>query len=509
MNWRFKNPKFLLTLPPMQFTKDELIRPDGCLAVAYLDASLTKAGFYSEILDMNVGDKNDTLKDTFFNPIPITPKFVRIGMSQDKILKKVADFDVIGISSVFTQQTSRCFEISNLIKSNFPDKIIIGGGVNSRNLKVNFFNNSFDIIFNSEAEKSLVDFAKYLDCGSPSLSKIEGISYMIDKKMQTNLTRNIIQNLDDIPSPSWHKLPYKKYWEIGRLWGGREGLADYNKIVRFSSIFTSRGCPFTCSFCHISKEKGNEETGNIGSLRLHSVDRVEEEFNILKKLKTEYIYINDDSFLAKKKRAGLIMERLKKFNFKLADINGINIIHFFKRKKTKLVVDEEFLELLYDAGFKKITLPFESANQRIIDKWCSKKWNVGKCDTIDLVKKLNKAGIVADGNFMIGYPDETPTELKNTFLLARDQMDAGMVGCQFFMVQPFPGTEIFEKTLKSGQLSKDWHWDELGWSKGSIFNGLKVDSTTLKFCWSLIYQLLNKQGRIKEFKGQLEYSLKN
>ena len=35
---------------------------------------------------------------------------------------------------------------------------------------------------------------------------------------------------------------------------------------------------------------------------------------------------------------------------------------------------------------------------------------VKKCDTIDLVKKLNKIGIVADGNFMIGYPDETPDE---------------------------------------------------------------------------------------------------
>ena len=61
-----------------------------------------------------------------------------------------------------------------------------------------------------------------------------------------------------------------------------------------------------------------------------------------------------------------------------------------KNKNNKLVVDEEFLELLYDAGFKKVTLPFESANQRIIDKWCSKKWNVKKCNTLDLVKKLNK-----------------------------------------------------------------------------------------------------------------------
>ena len=492
----------------MQFTRDELIRPDGCLAVAYLDSSLTKAGFSSEILDMNVGDETDSLKNTFFKQVPISPKFVRIGMSQDRILKKVADYDVIGISSVFTQQTSRVFEISNLIKKEFPEKIIIGGGVNSRNLKEQFFQNSFDVIFNSEAEKSLVDFAMYLDCGTPSLKNIGGISFMIDDQMQTNPANNIINNLDDIPPPSWHKLPYKKYWEIGRLWGGREGLADYDKAVRFSSIFTSRGCPFTCSFCHISKEKDNEETGNIGSLRLHSVDRVIEELNTLKNLNTEYIYINDDSFLAKKKRAGLIMERLKKFNFKLADINGINIIHFFKRQKSKLVVDEEFLELLFDAGFKKVTLPFESANQRILDKWCSKKWNVQKCDTIDLVKKLNKVGIVADGNFMIGYPDETEAELKATFLLARDQMDAGMIGCQFFMVQPFPGTDIFDRTLKSGQLSKDWHWDELGWSKGSIFQGLKVDVETLKFSWSLVYQLLNKQGRIKEFKGQQEYSLK-
>ena len=46
-----------------------------------------------------------------------------------------------------------------------------------------------------------------------------------------------------------------------------------------------------------------------------------------------------------------------------------------------------------------------------------------------------------------------------SFLLARRGMDAGLVGCQFFMVQPFPGTALFEECIANGQLKKSWHWD--------------------------------------------------
>lgn len=501
-NKRIKDPRFLLVFPPMQFAKDEMVRPDGTLALPYLDASLTHAGFYSQILDMSIGTDADCLEDTFYNKKPISENLSCIGMSEERILQEIEKYDVIAVTSIFTQQTSRCFEIANLVKKNFPEKLMITGGVNARSLKEHFFDNAFDIVFTSEGEKSIVDLAHFLHSGDPSLQNIPGISYRLNGKTTSIPAGPAVANLDDFPMPSWEKLPYKRYWEIGRMWGGREGWIDHDGPVNYAAIFTSRGCPFTCTYCHISKEF-SEETGDIGSLRLHSIDRVEAELEKLKNMSVNYIYINDDTFLAKKNRARLILERLKKYDFKLADVNGINIIHFFKQHKGKMIVDEELLASLYEAGFRKISLPFESGNQRIVDKYAGGKWRLDKCDTLDLVKKLNKAGIVADGNFMIGYPDESLEELTNTFLLAKDQMDSGMVGCQFFMVQPFPGTVIFEETLANGQLPKSWHWNELGWSKGSVFNNMPIDPQTLKYSWSLVWKLLNRNDRVEEFSKQL------
>ena len=500
-----KDPKFLLVFPPLQYRKDEMIRPDGTLALPYLDASLTEAGFQSQILDMSIGTSKDRLDDTFYRKVSISAHLVRVGMSSERILEEVQDFDVIAITSIFTQQTSRVFEISKMIKENYPEKILIAGGVNARSLKEHFFNNGFDVIFLSEGEKAIVDFAKLLHFGTPSLSDIDGIAFKKNNKTIVNPSRKITTNLDDIPIPSWEKLPNDQYWEISRIWGGRQGWIEHAGLVRYAAIFTSRGCPFTCQFCHISKET-SDETGNIAGLRLHSIERVEQELERLESLSIDYVFINDDTFLAKKNRVFFILKLFKEHNFKIADVNGVNIIHCFKRHKGKLVVDEELLEALYDAGFRKLSLPFESGNQRIIDKYASGKWNIDKCDTVDLVRKLNKIGIWADGNFMIGFPDETLEELTNTFLLAKKMMDAGMVGCGFFMAQPFPGSVLYDESIANGQLSKSWHWDELGWSKGSPFNNLKIDKELLKYTWSLVWKLLNPEERVEEFTEQFVYN---
>ena len=501
-NFKIKDPRFLLILPPLQFRTEEMIRPDGSLALAYLCAALTEAGFHSEILDMSVGTSTDCLEDTFYRRVEISTAMSRVGMSQERIIEEVQGFDVIAISSIFTQQTSRCFEVSNMIKDIFPGKILIAGGCNARTLKEHFFKNGFDFVFLSEGERTIVMFANFLHSGNPPLSKISGIAFKNNNKTIVNPEYEVISNLDKIPIPSWEKLPNQKYWEIGRVWGGRDGWMKKDGLVQYSSMFTSMGCPFKCHYCHISNEQGGE-SGNIGSFRAHSVERVEQEFEKLKRMGVNYLYINDDSFLANKKRVFKILELLKKYSFKLADVNGVNIINLYKRQDNKYVVDEDLLYSLYEAGFRKISLPFESGSQRILDKYSLKKWNLERCDSIDLIKKLNEVGIVADGNFMIGYPDEDLEELTNSFLLAKKQMDAGMIACQFFMVQPFPGSALFDESVANGQLSPSWDWNEMGWSKGSQFNHPKIDKNILKYCWGLVWKLLNNEDRVKEFTKQL------
>ena len=500
---QIKDPKFLLVYPPLQFQDGEVVRPDGCLANAYLDASLTKAGFESKIIDMAVGDEQDTLEETFYNPVKIKDavrgvgSISRIGMSTNRILESVKDYDIIGITSVFTQQASMCFEVSNLIKKHYPEKIVIGGGSNCRAMSDLFLNNGFDVIFTSEAEFSIVEFARSIHKGDLSLSKVEGICFHNGIKYQRNPVINTIWDLDQISMPSWHKLPLKKHWDISNLWTGREGFVEFeDEYVKYANIFTSRGCPFNCTFCHISGEN-DDWSGDIGKFRVHSVDRVVEEFKVLKELGVKYLYINDDSLLAKKKRAYEIFDKLRSFDFRLADINGINIVHFFKKHKGKLIVDEELLHMFYEAGFRKLSIPLENGNQRILDKWCDAKWNIERCDTISLVKKMKDIGIATDGNIMMGFPDETPDELTQSFIFAKRHMEAGMDGLGFFIVQPLPGTKLYHQTIANGQLSPDWHPDEIGWVKGSMFENMLIPNEVLIYCRRMMWQVLGLDEKKK------------
>lgn len=503
-----KNPRFLLVFPPLQYGRDELVRPDGTLALPYLDAALSAAGFESRILDASVGSDEDPLAETFYRATPLTNGLVRIGMSETRLLAEMRDADVIAVTSNFTQQTSRCFEIAALVRRHYPEKTLIAGGINARNLRPQFFARGFDVIFISEAEKAIVSFAHALRLGGDSVASVPGIAYQDADGIHLTGPAEVALDLDEYPMPSWHKLPNQKYWEISRIWGGKEGWMEEARAPRYAALFTSRGCPFRCTYCHISKERGGE-AGDIANLRLHSLGRLEHELEALRRLDVEFIYINDDSFLAKKERVHRVLAMLGQFRFTLADVNGVNIVHLFKRHGSRLVVDIELLDALYAAGFRKLSLPFESGSQRLLDRYSSGKWSLHECDVAELVRQIGAAGLVADGNFMIGYPDETLDELSETFLLARRLMDAGLVGCQFFLVQPFPGTLLFDQSLANGQLAADWHWDDLGWSKGSPFVSPVISKEILKYSWSLVWKLLNRHDRVRAFADQLGEGVKS
>jgi radical SAM superfamily enzyme YgiQ (UPF0313 family) len=103
---------------------------------------------------------------------------------------------------------------------------------------------------------------------------------------------------------------------------------------------------------------------------------------------------------------------------------------------------------------------------------------------------------------MVGYPDETLEELSRTYLLAQRAMDAGLDGCGFFVVQPFPGTVLFDEAVATGQLSLEQDWDQMGWSKlksPSPYRQLAVDPHLLNYSRNLVFALLNTDRRSPEW----------
>jgi hypothetical protein len=64
---------------------------------------------------------------------------------------------------------------------------------------------------------------------------------------------------------------------------------------------------------------------------------------------------------------------------------------------------------------------------------------------------------------MIGFPDETEEEMRESIDLGKKLVDAGAPYCTFFIPIPFPGTNLFETAIKEGYLSPDFDPDLMNW----------------------------------------------
>src|SRR3990170_8192573 len=151
-----REPRFLLMYSPLQFAPQDTVKPDGSLSLPYIGGALRDAGFEVSLLDASVGTEHDDLKDTFFRPVKLPSGLIRVGMSRERLAAEIADYDVIGISSIFTMQTTMILDLIRLVKEVDPDKLVVAGGVNARCLSERFFDAGADLICLSEAERTIV-----------------------------------------------------------------------------------------------------------------------------------------------------------------------------------------------------------------------------------------------------------------------------------------------------------------------------------------------------------------
>ena len=465
-------PKIVLVYPPNQLMDIEMPRPDGSLGPLYLAGALRDAGYEVEVLDASVGSSEDKLSDTFENRVLLPNGLTRIGMTPDRLREYFSkgNFDIVGISSNFTPQTKMALEVARIAKEVNHNTLVIAGGVNARALSDRFLASRLvDAVILTEGEKIIVNLVRAWQRDA-SFEGVGGIKYLRTGFHATNpVTPDLISdNLDDLPIPAWESLPHDKYDEINSPHGSI--ITDLHQ--RYAPIMTSRGCPFKCSYCHISEEKKvGSSTGDIGSLRLKSIDRVMEELKKLMALGVTHLYIEDDSLLAKKPRVKDLFHRLTGLGLKISGVNGVNLVHFgIPTANGRLKPDVEYLEILSGAGFKEIVFPVESGSQRILNKYATGKLRHDKLDVVQLMRDAVKVGITCPVNMMIGFPDETKAEMNESVELAKKLIDAGAKYVTFFIPIPFPGSELFNIAINGGHLSTDFDPDEMNWKNAVMKN---------------------------------------
>lgn len=465
-------PKILLVYPPNQLMDIEIPRPDGSLGPLYLAGSLRNAGFEVELLDASVGSSEDKLSETFHNRVLQPNGLIRIGMTPERLREYLTKggYDIVGISSNFTPQTRMALEVARIAKEVNPQILVIAGGVNARALADRFLNSGWiDAVVLTEGEKIIVDLVRAWQQNT-SLEGVRGIKYLrAGLPVTCPVTPDLISTtLDDLPLPAWDLLPFQKYDEINST---HSSIAPSQRR-RYAPIMTSRGCPFQCKYCHISKDKEpNSISGDVGTLRLKSIDRVMLEVEILKNLGVTQLYIEDDSLLARKSRIKDIFQHLTGLGMKISDINGVNLIHFaIPSSDGRLKPDIEYLEIMKEAGFEEIVFPVESGNQRILNTYASGKLQLDRFDVVELTREAVKLGLTCPVNLMIGFPDETKAEMNETVELAKKLIDAGARHVTFFIPIPFPGSKLYRMAVDGGHLSADFDPDMMNWKNAVMKN---------------------------------------
>ncbi|MTI68204.1 MAG: DUF4080 domain-containing protein [Firmicutes bacterium] len=261
------------------------------------------------------------------------------------------------------------------VKSNI--KIILGGpevSFNSENiLKENPY---IDIIVYGEGEKTFKELL-WTYKNNKQIKDIDGIVYREKNEIIKSSPRELIDNLDSIPSPF------------------NEDLKEYkNKIVYYES---SRGCPFNCKFCLSSTIKG---------VRFFSIERVKNDLKKLIDAGVKQVKFVDRTFNTNKEFALDIMKFVISENPK-----NINF-HF---EVTAHLIDEEMLDFLKNVpeGLFQFEVGVQTTNEKAI-KAIGRTTDFNKLSSV--VKKIKEfQNIHQHLDLIAGLPFEDYESFKKSF----------------------------------------------------------------------------------------------
>ena len=343
-------------------------------------------------------------------------KIVDFNVTDEKV--DYATFDIVGIST----DTSR-YKSGLLLAQEAKQAgcIVVMGGPHVSYRDEDTLRTGFcDFVVREEGEQTMLELANTL--GTEQAFSVQGISYLKNGAIQRTPSRGFINAIDDlVPARDLLAMSSYRHLEMGKR--------------KMTSILTSRGCPFGCSFC-CSTEFSGRKWRSRSPLKI--VDEIED---IVANYNFNGIAFLDDNFTLDPKRVIAICDEILR--------RKIDIYWWCFSRADTLLKNKEMIAKMADAGCKYIFIGFESWHQGTLDRY-----NKNITDTMarDVTELLRTYNISVHASFIIGNIDETREMVMDTIRYARE-IDPQAV--QFTILTPYPGTKLFDE-VKDRIISYDW-----------------------------------------------------
>lgn len=348
-------------------------------------------------------------------------------MREPEFLDKTKEFspDLV-VMECSTPSINIDYQNAKKVKEATDSKIAFVGNHSSALPEEVLKNDSVDFALIGEYDYTLRDLA--LSFGDEKkYSKISGLAFKDNNGVHVNERRPLIKNLDELPLPARHLFKMEKY---------NETFCEHHPNIQ---ILTSRGCPYSCTFCL-------EPWVKYGPVyRARSVPSVIDEIRMLiDEYKPKEIYFDDSTFTVNEKRTIDLCEKIIE--------NGFDI-PWSCMTTSSCIRNKEMLEKMRKAGCERIKIGLESADENVLRQ-------IGKPYNLEHVRKALKLakelGIGIHLTFMIGLPGETKDSIKNTMNFIQSLAKEGLIfSMQTSIATPFPGTKFYEMAIKNNWLAAE------------------------------------------------------
>jgi len=329
----------------------------------------------------------------------------------DVDMSEVLSADVVAISAI-TSTAPQSYRLADTVRA--AGRVVVLGGTHTSFLPDEGLEHG-DFVIRGEGEFAFQELVDAIQAGH-GFDKIQNLSYRVDGRTVHNPERPKIANLDVNPIPDYHLITG---WKPGGV----------------ISVATSRGCPFSCTFCSVPGMYGH-------AFRTHSIERVLQELAVHKG--NAYTFFADDIFTANKKRVKELLRGM--IDRDLTPQWGAQV-------RTETVDDPELLELMRDSNCFNVYVGFESINPRTL-KLFQKKQDLGKIERS--IERFHAHKIRIHGMFVVGSDEDDVETLDATaeFALKQD-----IDSIQFMILTPIPGSPDWDSIYARGEkyvINRNW-----------------------------------------------------
>jgi radical SAM superfamily enzyme YgiQ (UPF0313 family) len=344
--------------------------------------------------------------------------------TNEEVVSRAVEFepDVVGFSCT-TPNCNTLAALSSGIRSALPQALQLIGGPHASAFGAELLDTTCaDCVVMGEGELTCEHVLRIWQERSRDFSAVPGLVWRsAEGECLTNPgSEQVIQDLDALPFPAYDLIDLRSYW---RLWS----MSIQPPPRRYAAMFTSRGCPYGCIYCHDIFGK---------RFRAQSPERIVDELEYyVRTYGIKEVEFFDDIFNLQARRVIEFSELVRRRNLRLS--------FYFPNALRTDILTQEVADALADAGTRMSAFALETGSPRI-QNLIQKHLNIPKY--LDGVAMLAKRKVFTYGFLMFGFPTETETDMQMTVDVVR-QSQLHVV--YPWIVTPYPKTALYEVAMQT------------------------------------------------------------